>query len=153
LTTKIITTRSKKVDINDDIIGAQAVLFLLGGFDTVETLLTFATYHMALNPDVQEKILSEVNSVMSKYEGKIMYEGVNEMEYMDRFINETLRLYPPVPRLERTSISDYQIPDTKITLPKGTLIGIPAFAMHRDPDFFLKIPRNLTLIDGWRKIR
>ena len=34
------------------------------------------------------------------------------------------------------SIEDYTFDNTKVTIPKGTLIWIPVFAIHRDPDIY-----------------
>lgn len=33
-------------------------------------------------------------------------------------------------------MSDYEVPDTKSVISKGTLICIPNFAIQRDPEFF-----------------
>jgi cytochrome P450 family 6 len=51
-------------------------------------------------------------------------------------LTETLRLYGPVPQLIRTASRDYQIPNTNITIPEGTLTMIPVYAIHHDPDIY-----------------
>lgn len=48
--------------------------------------------------------------------------------------SETLRKYPPVPNLIRLAQNDYKIPDTEIVIEKGTLVWIPAYAIHHDPE-------------------
>ena len=48
---------------NDEIV-AQCVIFLLAGQETSSNALTFTTYLLALNPNVQENLRSEVESTL-----------------------------------------------------------------------------------------
>lgn len=47
---------------------------------------------------------------------------------------ETLRKYPPLTFLMRKSTSSYTFAGTKVSIPKGQRIWIPAYAIQRDPD-------------------
>jgi cytochrome P450 family 6 len=49
---------------------------------------------------------------------------------------ETLRKYPPASPIFRTCTKEYQIPDTDITLEKGTIVLIPVEAIQNDPKYF-----------------
>nr|CAD7408533.1 unnamed protein product [Timema poppensis] len=49
---------------------------------------------------------------------------------------ETLRKYPSVSNLERRCTKEYVIPHTDVTVEKGTLVMIPVYALHHDPDYF-----------------
>lgn len=49
---------------------------------------------------------------------------------------ETLRLYPPVPTLNRECTIDYKIPGTDVVIEKGTYVLISALGLHTDPDIF-----------------
>ena len=40
---------------------ADSVGFILAGYETTSTALTFATYLLATNPDVQERLANEIN--------------------------------------------------------------------------------------------
>lgn len=51
-------------------------------------------------------------------------------------IAEGLRMYPPLPDLLRRCTEDYVIPDTNITIEKGTSVIIPILGLHYDEDFF-----------------
>uniref|UniRef100_A0A6G4ZV47 Putative cytochrome n=1 Tax=Rhipicephalus microplus TaxID=6941 RepID=A0A6G4ZV47_RHIMP len=46
---------------------AQCVLFFLAGLETTSSTLAFATYHLALNPKVQEKLRKEVDECMAAH--------------------------------------------------------------------------------------
>lgn len=81
---------------NDVEIAAQCFLFFIAGFDTTATLLTFASYELAVNKDIQEKIYKEIRETKEKLMGKpINYELLHKMEYFDAFVSEVLRLHPP----------------------------------------------------------
>lgn len=79
-------TGSRKIEITDDVIIAQALVFLLGGFDTVEVLLNCALYELALNPDVQDRLYKEVTEASAK-EGGLTYEAINSCEYLNMIVS------------------------------------------------------------------
>lgn len=45
-------------------------------------------------------------------------------------------MYPPAANLIRMATKTYNVPGTKITLPKDSLVIIPAYAIHRDPQYY-----------------
>src|SRR2546422_709950 len=56
------------------------------------------------------------------------------MKYLDAVIQESLRLFPALVRLERRAAEDYELGDTGITVPKGMIVGMPVYTMQRDPE-------------------
>ena len=133
---KDTSTKQDKVILTDDIILAQSILFILAGFDTTQSLLLFSIYELALCPGVQEKLANEVRKAKNKFGGKFTYESINECEYLDKVISETLRKYPPVPRLERKTMVDFKIPNSELVIPKDTLVCIPAYAIHHEENYY-----------------
>lgn len=57
-----------------------------------------------------------------------------QMDYLDMAVNETLRLFPLGGRIERTCKKDVEI--NGVTIPKGTVVMIPASVLHLDPEYF-----------------
>lgn len=51
-------------------------------------------------------------------------------------IPETLRKYPPGFVLTRKSLNDHTFTDSKISIPKGTKVLIPVYAIHHDPRIY-----------------
>jgi len=84
---------SKK--LSDTEVLAQSFIFLAAGYETSSATLSLTCYHIATNPDVQDKLQQEIDSLWTDGEQLPTYETVNELPYLDMVISETLRLYPP----------------------------------------------------------
>lgn len=117
-------------------LAAQAFVFFLAGFETSSTTMTFCLYEMAINPDIQEVLRNEIDTVLKKHDGNISYEAIQEMTYLDKVVSETLRKYPPLPMLSRECSRPYKIPGTDIVLEKGVLVFIPVTALHYDSKYY-----------------
>jgi len=62
---------------------AQSVLFLIAGFETSSTLLTFLCYELAINQDIQTNLREEICVVLKRYNGKCIHEAMQEMHLLD----------------------------------------------------------------------
>lgn len=127
---------STPFEVTIDVIAAQAFVFFLGGFESSSTTTTFCLYELALNPDIQTKLCSEIDYELSKHDGKITYEAIHEMEFMDKVIKETLRKYPPIIGLTRQCTKTTKLADTDLIIEKGIQVQVPILALHHDPKFF-----------------
>jgi len=117
----------------DEIVIAQASIFLLAGFDTTATTLTNASYLLAKNPDVQEKLYQEIMTRVEKY-GDVCHDLVLDFPYVDGIIHEVLRLYSPVPRLERECSKD--ITYNGVHIKKGMIVSAPVYAIHYSEEYY-----------------
>ncbi|KAF8709230.1 cytochrome p450, partial [Rhizoctonia solani] len=72
------------------------VSFLLAGRDTSASLLTFTIYVLALYPDTYDQLSKEINSIVND-DRPCTFEEIKSMRYLRALINETLRVFPPVP--------------------------------------------------------
>lgn len=127
-------TKNKKLNITQYTVISQAINFLLAGFDTSSTALTFFLYHLALNDDIQEKALQEIKDARDKNDGKITYDTMQDLPYITACISEAMRLYPSIVRLERLCHEDFV--HKGMTIKEGTLVVIPTWALHRNPEYF-----------------
>lgn len=62
-------------------------MFFVAGFETSSTTIQFALYELSRNPEIQETAREEILRILKKYQGKITYDGVHEMEYLGRIID------------------------------------------------------------------
>lgn len=112
-------------------IQSNAVMFLVAGFETTGTTLSFTSYLLAKHPDIQERTRKEILSVI-KDENGLTYDSLTKMRYLDQVISEALRYYPVVVGfITRKCDQEYEYKGIKI--PSGMSILVPAFQMHHDP--------------------
>ena len=86
------------------VIKDETLNILLAGRDTTSCTLTFAVYALAAHAPVLARLRAEVLRVVGPAR-RPTYADVREMKYMRAFVNEVLRLYPPVPVNSRCSIA------------------------------------------------
>jgi cytochrome P450 family 6 len=72
---------------------AQAFVFFAAGFETSSTAMSFCLYELAMNRDIQERVQKEIDAALRKYEDKITYEAIQEMEYLDNVISGKYQYY------------------------------------------------------------
>ncbi|XP_065338788.1 cytochrome P450 3A19-like [Cloeon dipterum] len=121
---------------NDIDLAAQATIFFLAGFETSSTVMSFALLELAVNPDIQRKAQLEIDEQLVQCGGKITYETLKKMEYLEWILQESMRKYPPVAVHSRVCTKKYTMPDTNVSLEKGIIVTIPNHALQNDPKFF-----------------
>ncbi|XP_029923563.1 cytochrome P450 3A40-like [Myripristis murdjan] len=119
--------------LSDHEIMSQAIIFVAAGFDTSGTTLAFLAYNLAKNPEVMRRLQEEIDTTFPS-KAPVQYEGLVNMEYLDSVVSESLRLYPPIARIERVAKATVEI--NGITVPKDMIVTVPVYALHRDPDLW-----------------
>ncbi|XP_056442486.1 cytochrome P450 3A30-like [Gadus chalcogrammus] len=119
--------------LTDHEVLSQAMIFIFAGYETSSSSLVFLAYNLALNPEVMTKLQQEIDSTFPN-KGAVEYQALNQMEYLDSVINESLRLYPLALRLERVAKATVEI--NGLVIPKGTVVMVPLWVLHRDPDLW-----------------
>lgn len=101
---------------------------------------------LAIDQDVQERVYEEIRANVRDID-RLDYDALTKLDYMERTIKESLRLFPLIPIVLRETEDNVQL--TNCIIPKGTLLLLPFFKMHRsqeiwgptvdefDPDRFL----------------
>ncbi|OXU29726.1 hypothetical protein TSAR_016158, partial [Trichomalopsis sarcophagae] len=124
------------IEMTDALITAQAFVFFIAGFETSSTTISNALYELALNPSVQDKLREEIIEELANDNGSLKYETIKGMKYLHKVFCETLRKYPPVTVMMRKTMQPYTFSGTKVTIPKGMRVWIPAYAIQRDPAIY-----------------
>uniref|UniRef100_A0A8B9GPS8 Cytochrome P450 3A n=1 Tax=Astyanax mexicanus TaxID=7994 RepID=A0A8B9GPS8_ASTMX len=88
---------------------------------------------------VSDFFLGSLKKIKTEREAKnhktpVNYDAVMNMEYLEAALNESMRLFPVVARLERVCKETIEI--NGLTIPQGTSIMIPVFPLHRDPEYW-----------------
>ena len=118
---------------------------IIGGSETTATLLSGMTYYLLMNPSKHERVQDEVRRAFP--EGTVLtVSSTAQLKYLSAVIQETLRLYPPIPCLlpRRTNHGGAMINGTYVPgNVRGKLHCVAAF-----PDFV----RLLSVSIIWRLI-
>jgi cytochrome P450 family 6 len=74
-------------EIDGDLFMGQVFGFLFGGRESTSSAMTFTLYELALQPEIQQNLRAEILQVLSKHDGKLTYDGIQEMSYLDRVLS------------------------------------------------------------------
>ncbi|KAF5277800.1 hypothetical protein FQR65_LT03781 [Abscondita terminalis] len=82
-----------------------------------------------------DKVFEEIIEILGKDDSaSLSYENLQQMKYMEQFIKEVLRMYPPVPIFSRVLTEDVTYDEKKI--PKGVQFLIFSYQLHRNRELF-----------------
>lgn len=111
----------------------EVLTFAVGGTDTSAITLSFSMAMMGMHPEIQEKIYREAIEVLGE-DGKPTFDNLSELKYLERFIKETMRMFPPAPFIVRAVQGDVKM--KSCVAPKGSSIMIPIIYTHRSPLYY-----------------
>ncbi|XP_017274472.1 thromboxane-A synthase [Kryptolebias marmoratus] len=140
-----LMNRPQKKTITEDEIVGQAFVFILAGYETSRSTLSFTCYLLALHPECQGKVQKEVDDLFTRHDSPD-YANIQELKYLDMVVCESLRLYPPGFRFAREVEHDCVV--NGHFLPKGANLEVPAGFLHHDPEYWPEpekfIPERFT---------
>jgi cytochrome P450 len=96
----------------------QLVALLLAGHETTATAMSWVFDLLFRNPAVHRRL----------------EEDPDDEEYLDAVIAEAMRLYPPLPIVDRVLASPFEVKGH--TLPPGTVLAPCIYLAHRRPDVY-----------------
>ena len=138
-----VTDNETKKLTDEEIIG-QSIVFFVAGSESTGATLAFTAYYLAHHPDVQEKLLREIDDAARSRGDVSTYKFVQSLEYLDRVICEVLRLATVGYVILRDCMETCVIKG--VEFPAGSLVYIPSCAIHRDPDFWPEVINKLSLM-------
>jgi cytochrome P450 len=109
--------------------------FLLAGRDTTACTLTWALFVAATEPDVMTRLVEEIDRGYEERGGRppqLADLAAGKMPYLQGFVYEVLRLYPPVPTDFKTTFKPTSLPDGRVVPARTTIMFFP-YGMGRDP--------------------
>lgn len=110
---------------------AQAVAFYVAGFEATSTAITFALFELARHKEHQSRLYQEIKSTLVNKE--LTSETINDMHFLNHVVDEALRMYPPLPMIDRIALQDYKIPETDLVIEKNVPVYISINGTNNDP--------------------
>ncbi|XP_050079263.1 uncharacterized protein LOC126566952 [Anopheles maculipalpis] len=113
----------------------QCITIIIAGNDTMGLAVCNILTLLAMHPDVQEKVRDEIINIFpADTTIETTPEALNELVYLERCINEGLRLCPSGPIVARVCSDDVEV-DGNI-IPRGTSFLFSFAALHRRKDLW-----------------
>jgi cytochrome P450 len=125
----------------------NAATFYLAGHETTANAVTWTLFCLSEQPALQEEAASEARAALAGGENADLPD---RLPLLRRILEETLRLYPPVPRFDREAVADDRLAGHEVR--GGDIVSIWPWLLHRhhklweepdvfDPDRWLHGPR------------
>lgn len=129
----------KKESYSNTFLQHVALNFILAGRDTSSVALSWFFWLVIQNPEVEEKILKEICTVLMETRGNdpckwvedpLVFDEVDRLIYLKAALSETLRLYPSVPQDSKHVVSDDVLPSGTF-VPAGSSVTYSIYAIGR----------------------
>ncbi|XP_065920447.1 cytochrome P450 3A9-like [Dysidea avara] len=108
---------------------------LLAGYETTSNALGYTAYLLALNPAIQDKLTREIQDYYDANPDASLYDAAENIDYVTMVLNESLRLYPPAPSINRDCNQTCAVSDNLVIL-KGVNVSFPSFLLHRNSAYW-----------------
>ncbi|KAK0442262.1 cytochrome P450 [Desarmillaria tabescens] len=115
--------------MQDDEIEAQLMTFVIAGFETSSTSLSWLLYELAMHPEHQSIIRAELKQS----------NDYDPMPFLNAAIKEILRLHPIIHSFIRTAPHDDFLPLSEgktLAVPKGQTFACSAYLYNRLPSLW-----------------
>jgi cytochrome P450 len=138
--------RDEAIDLAVD----NAATFYLAGHETTANTTAWTLYLLSEQPELQEQAAAEAAAALAS---GIDADLPDRLPLLRSILEESLRLYPPVPRFDREAVASDQLGGIEIEA--GDLVSIWPWIVHRHKQLWEKPDEFLPsrFIDGSKRHR
>ncbi|KAI0772263.1 cytochrome P450 [Irpex lacteus] len=126
-----------------EVVVSDGTLALVAGSDTTSIVLAAAFWCILTHPETYKRLREEVDKYYPPGEDSTSTEHHPRMVYLEAVINETLRMFPPVPSGSARAplVGGGDRVAGQYFIPEGTITRMHIWSMHRDPRNFTQPER------------
>lgn len=124
------------VVLSEQEVKEQVDTIMFEGHDTTAAGSSFFLSMMGCHPEIQEKVIQELDEIFGDSDRPATFQDTLEMKYLERCLLETLRMYPPVPIIARDIHTDLKLASGDYTVPAGCTVVVGTIKMHRQPNIY-----------------
>ncbi|XP_043225907.1 thromboxane-A synthase-like [Amphibalanus amphitrite] len=122
--------------LSEDELISNAFIFVLAGYETTRTALSFTSYLLAAHLAVQQRLGAEVTEQLTAGpDGELDCEQVLSLPYLEQVVQESLRLFPPIPAMFGRRVAR-PAEVGGVHVPAGAVVSVSVFCLHRDPELW-----------------
>lgn len=117
----------------------EAAVIFMAGHETTANCLAWAWFLLSQAPRCQHLLHEEIDRVLGQRTPT--FADVPHLDYTRAIIEETLRLYPPIPILSRQAVQEEYLGAHRV--PQGAIVAVIPWLLHRHklywdkPDHFI----------------
>ncbi|XP_037050112.1 cytochrome P450 4g15-like [Bradysia coprophila] len=106
------------------------------GHDTTAAGSSFVLCLLACHQEIQDRVFAEQKQIFGDSNRPATFADTLQMNYLERVIFETLRMYPPVPAIGREVKENVRLASRPYTIPAGSTVAIVTYKIHRHKDIY-----------------
>jgi cytochrome P450 len=106
----------------------EAMTLVLAGHETTANALTWTWYLLSQNPEAEARFHAELDEALGGRTPTL--NDLPALPYTRMVMAESMRLYPPVPRLGRRAVEDHEVGG--YVIPAGSLVSASQYLIQRD---------------------
>ena len=110
----------------------EAIILYVAGHETSANAMAWLWYLLAINPDIEEKVLNSVKESIGDKDPS--FDQLRDLGYCLQVVEETMRLYPPAWIVDREPLQDDEFEGTPIKKSNDVLCLI--YGVHRSPRYW-----------------
>jgi cytochrome P450 len=110
----------------------NAATFYLAGHETTANAVTWTLFLLSEQPDLQEQAAEEAGNALAVSGEET--DLPNRLPLLRRILEESMRLYPPVPRLDRQAVAADSLDGHDIAA--GDIVSVWPWLVHRHKDLW-----------------
>ncbi|RKL22163.1 hypothetical protein BFJ72_g14729 [Fusarium proliferatum] len=120
---------------SDELFG-ECESLLIAGSDTSAISLAAAFFYLTRYPLVQDKLAKELKSTFPSVGDIRGGTALYSCQYLRAFIDETMRMSPPVPADLAREVQEGGIAVDGQYIPKGMKVSTASYCIHHNPDIY-----------------
>ncbi len=128
----IMLHATRQNEIDEELLRQELLTVLLAGTDTTGLALAYTWYLLAHHPEVESRLHDELELVLGG--DPPTAADLSNLNYTDRVVKETMRLYPPAHLTIREPTEPVELASYRI--PRGAAVLLSQWVVHRDPRWY-----------------
>ena len=112
----------------------EIMTLFTAGHETTAMALTWTIYLLSKNPEIESKLLAELDHVLGDGSRPLSFQDLPQLSYLSWTIQESMRIYPPGWMISRQALGEDVVCGYRIR--KNQVVLTPPWLMHRNEKYW-----------------